>query len=93
MRSYYIDGIPILYPGNYGNSDTRTNILPEGTVMRKVRLIPQAYTEHICLRWQVMGALAASGKYVFKLHVVVVLIWITGSYIAVEARIVRSSVS
>ena len=34
-----------------------------------------------------------ASQYVFKLHVVVVLIWITGSYIAVEARIVRSSVS
>ena len=63
MRSYYIDGIPILYTANFGNDDLKTNTLPEGTVMQVIRLKPQTWIEHICLRWEVKGVLAASGKY------------------------------
>ena len=82
MKSYYIEGIPILYQGNLRNDDLKTNILPEGTVMQIIRLKPQTWNELICLRWEVMGVLAASGKwyccykllFVFRLLRVAILV-------------------
>ena len=69
VTSYYIsysqDGtnwvdIPTLYSGNVDQYTKKTNNLPPNTVARYVRLRPQAYREHISLRFDVTGCVAPS---------------------------------
>ena len=58
--SYSLDGanwvdIPTLYSGNVDQYTKKTNNLPPNMVARYVRLRPQAYREHISLRFDVTG--------------------------------------